>query len=142
MPNETTAGKTNLFHCMIPSTKPADRQDPLPVLQQEMKLLLIEQKRLRAELDQKRAVEDELRKAKEFIVACVERVEQLDVIEAEARKAMEFWQREAQRMAQERPRWSRWRWRFSRLKSRCLVALGWCPSQEGVACSKSEVEPG
>src|SRR5262245_47688344 len=142
MPNETPAATTSLFHCMIPSTKPADRQDPLPVLQQEIKLLLLEQKRLRAELEQKRAVEDELRKAKEFIAACVDRVEQLDEIEAEARKAMEFWQREAQRMAQEGPRWSRLRWRFSRLKSRCLVALGWCPSQERVTGGRSEVEPG
>src|SRR5262245_42031268 len=122
MPNETAAGTNSLFHCMIPSTKPADRQDPLPILQQEIRLLLIEQKRLRAELEQKRAAEDELQKAREFIVAYVERADQIGVMEAEARKAMEFWRREAQRLAEERPLWSQWRWHFSRLKIRCLAA--------------------
>ena len=86
-----------------------------------MKLLLVEQDLMRIELNQRRAAEDELREANEVILAYVERVEQLSVIQAEPR---EFWQREAERMAQERPRYSRWGWHYLfRLKSR-LVALG------------------
>ena len=113
MPNQTPAVKVRPFHCMMPSANPADGPDPLSALRREMKLLLVEQDMMRIEL----------REAKEFILAYVERVEQLSVMEAEARKAMKFWQREAERMAQERPRYSQWGWHYLfRLKSR-LVAL-------------------
>ena len=108
MPNQTAAANFRPVHCMMPSANPADGPDPLSALRREMKLLLVEQNMMRIELNQRRAAEDELREAKEFILAYVERVEQLSVIEAEARKAMEFWRREAERMAQERPRYSRW----------------------------------
>ena len=120
MPNQTPAVKVRPFHCMMPSANPADGPDPLSALRREMKLLLVEQDLMRIELNQRRAAEDELREANEVILAYVERVEQLSVMEAEAR---EFWQREAERMAQERPRYSRWGWHYLfRLKSR-LVAL-------------------
>ena len=92
----------------MPSANPADGPDSLSALRREMKLVLVEQNLMRAELNQRRAAEDELREATEFILAYVERVEQLRVIEAETRKAMEFWRREAERLAQERPRYSRW----------------------------------
>jgi hypothetical protein len=94
---------------MSPSANPADGPDPLPVLRREMKLLLIERDLLRTELQQRRAIEGELQEAKRFILAYVERVEQLCVMEAEARTAMEYWRREAQRMGQQRPRRSGWR---------------------------------
>ena len=123
MSYQTAAANVHPFHCMMPSANPADTSDPLPVLRREMKLLLIEQELLRIELEQRRANEDEVREAKECILAYVERVEQLCVMEAEARKAMEFWQREAQRMAQERPRWSRWGWHFS--AARAVVWSRW-----------------
>jgi hypothetical protein len=124
MPNQTAAANVRPFHCMMPSASPADGPDPLSALRREMKLLLVEQDLMRIELNQRRAAEDELREAKETILACVKRVEQLSVMEAEARKAMKFWQREAERMAQERPRYSRWGWHYLfRLKS-SLVALG------------------
>ena len=120
MPNQTPAVKVRPFHCMMPSANPADGPDPLSALRREMKLLLVEQELMRIELNQRRAAEDELREANEVILAYVERVQQLSVMEAEAR---EFWQREAERMAQERPRYSRWGWHYLfRLKSR-LVAL-------------------
>jgi hypothetical protein len=123
MPNQTAAANVRPFHCMMPSANPADGPDPLPALRREMKLLLVEQDLMRIELNQRRAAEGELREAKESILAYVERVEQLSVMEAEARKAMKFWRREAERMAQERPRYSRWGWHYLfRLKSR-LVAL-------------------
>jgi hypothetical protein len=107
MPNQTAAANFRPVHCMMPPANPADRPDPVSALRREMKLVLVEQNMMRIELNQRRAAEDELREAKEFILAYVERVEQLSVIEAEARKAMEFWRREAERMAQERPRYSR-----------------------------------
>jgi hypothetical protein len=117
MPNQTPAANVRPFHCMMPSANPADGPDPLSALRREMKLLLIEQDLMRIELNQRRAAEDELHDAKESILAYVEQVEQLSVMEAEARKAMEFWRREAERMAQERPRYSRWRWSYlSRLR--------------------------
>jgi hypothetical protein len=123
MPNQTAAASFRPFHCMMPSANPANGPDPLSVLRREMKLVLVEQNMMRIELNQRRAAEDELRQAKEYIRAYVERVEQLSVIEAETRKAMEFWRREAERMAQERPRYLRWGGTIFRLKSR-LVALG------------------
>ena len=86
MPNQTPAVKVRPFHCMMPSANPADGPDPLSALRREMKLVLVEQNMMRIEL----------REAKEFILAYVERVEQLSKIEAEAR--------EAERMAQQRPR--------------------------------------
>ena len=92
----------------MPSANPADGPDPLSALRREMKLLLVEQKMMRIELNQRRAAEDELCEANEVILAYLERVEQLNVMQAEARKAMEFWRREAERMAQERPRYLRW----------------------------------
>ena len=61
----------------------------------------------------------EFRDPDAFRWVLVEWVEQLSVMEADARKATEFWQGEAQRlsaMAQNRPHWSRW-W------SRHLAAL-------------------
>jgi hypothetical protein len=97
----TPTGNPHPFHCMIPSAHEADRTDPLPVLRREMKLLLIEHELLRIELGRRHAIEDELREAKDIILAYAERVEQLSVMEAEARN-------EAQRMAQKRPRYSRW----------------------------------
>ena len=108
MPNQTAAANFRPVHCMMPSANPADGPDPLSALRRELKLVLVEQNMMRIELNQRRAAEEELREAKEFILAYVERVEQLSVIEAEARKAMEFWRREAERMPQERPRCSRW----------------------------------
>jgi hypothetical protein len=124
MLNQTAAANVRPFHCMMPPTNQADGPDPLSALRREMKLLLVEQNVMRIELNQRRAAENELREAKESIRAYVERVEQLSVMEAEARKALEFWRREVERMAQERPRYSRWGGAiFSGLKSR-LVALG------------------
>ena len=123
MPNQTPAVKVRPFHCMMPSANPADGPDPLSVLRREMKLLLVEQDLMRIELNQRRAAEDELREAKESILAYVERVEQLSVMEAEARKAMEFWRGEAERLAQEKPRYLKWAGHYlSELKGR-LVAL-------------------
>ena len=124
MPNQTAAANVRPFHFIMPSATPADGPDPLSVLRREMKQFLVEQDQMRIELNQRRAAEDELREAKETILACVKRVEQLSVMEAEARKAMKFWQREAERMAQERPRYSQWSLHYLfRLKS-SLVALG------------------
>jgi len=108
MPNQTAVANFRPVHCMMPSANPPDGPDPLSALRREMKLVLVEQNLMRTELNQRRAAEDELREAKEFILAYVERVEQLRVIEAETRKAMEFWRREAERLAQARPRYSRW----------------------------------
>jgi hypothetical protein len=111
MANQTTAANVHPVHCMMPSAIAGDRLDPLPALRREMKLLLIERDQLRAEVEERRATEDQLREAKEFLLGYVEWVEQLSVMEAEARKATEFWQGEAQRlsaMAQNRPHWSRW----------------------------------
>ena len=85
MPNQTPAVKVRPFHCMMPSANPADGPDPLSALRREMKLLLVEQDLMRIELNQRRAAEDELREANEVILAYVERVEQLSVMEAEAR---------------------------------------------------------
>ena len=109
MPNHHTADANfRPVHCMMPSADPAAAEpDPLSVLRREMKLVVVEQNMMRVELDQRRAAEDELREAKEFIRAYVERVEQLSAIEAEARRAMEFWRQEAERMAQERTHYSR-----------------------------------
>ena len=120
MPNQTAAANVHPFDCM-PVDNPADGpDDPIPALRREMQLLLVDQ---RTELEQKRALEEEMREAKKFILAYVERVEQLCAMEAEARKAMEFWRGEAERLAQERPRYLRWAGHYlSELKSR-LVAL-------------------
>jgi hypothetical protein len=105
---------------MSPSANPADGPDPLPVLRREMKLLLIERDLLRTELEQRRAIEDELQEAERFILAYVA---QLYAMEAEARKAMEFWRGEAERLARERPRYLKWAEHYlSELRSR-LVAL-------------------
>jgi hypothetical protein len=108
MPNQTAAADVRLFHCMMPSASPAARpDDPVPALRREMKLLLVEQDLMRTELAQRRA-----------------EVEQLSVMEAEARTAMEFWRREAEGVAQERQRHSQWgRHLLFRLKRR-LIALG------------------
>jgi hypothetical protein len=111
MPTQTPVANVHPFHCMMPSTIPGDELDPLPVLRREMKLLLIERDKLRAEVEKRRATEDQLLEAREFLLGYVEWVEQLSVMEAEARKATEFWQGEAQRlsaMAQNRPHRSRW----------------------------------
>jgi hypothetical protein len=108
MPTQIAAANVHPFHCMSPSATPADGSDPLPVLRREMKLMLIERNLLRIELEQRRAHEDELRQAREVILAYVERVEQLGAMEAEARKGMEYWRREAQRLGQPRPRRSGW----------------------------------
>jgi hypothetical protein len=120
MPNQIAPANVHPFHCM-PLDIPADRpDDQVPALRREMKLLLVDQ---RTELEQRRALEDEMREAKKFILAYVERVEQLCVMEAEARKAMEFWRGEAERLAQERPRYLRCAGHYlSELKCR-LVAL-------------------
>ena len=123
MSNQTAVANFRPVHCMMPSANPPDGPDPLSALRREMKLLLVEQALIRIELNQRRAAENELREAKESIRAYVERVEQLSVMEAEARKALEFWRREAERMAQEKSRNSRWGWYYLfRLKCR-LVAL-------------------
>ena len=108
MPNQTAVATVRPFHCMMPPADAAERpDDPVPALRREMRLLLVEQDLMRAELAQRRA-----------------EVEQLSVREAEARKAMEFWRREAERMAQERRRYSRSGWHFLfHLKDR-LIALG------------------
>ena len=111
MPTQTPVANVHPFHCMMPSAIPADELDPLPVLRREMKLLLIERDQLRAEVEKRRATEDQFLEAREFLLGYVEWVEQLSVMEAEARKATEFWQGEAQRlsaMAQNRPHRSRW----------------------------------
>src|SRR5262245_24570712 len=116
MPNQTAAANVRL----LPWAKQADGGDPLPALRREMKLLLVEQNLMQIELNQRRAAEGELREAKELFLAYVE---QLSVMEAELRKAIELWRREAERMAQEKPRYSRWGWHYPfRLKSP-LVAL-------------------
>ena len=123
MPNQIAAANVRPFHCMMPPANEADGPEPLSALRREMKLLLIEQNLMRIELNQRRAAEAELREAKELIIAYVERVEQLSAMEAEAQKEMEFWRREAERMAQEKSRKSRWGWYYLfRLKCR-LVAL-------------------
>jgi hypothetical protein len=124
MPTQTTVASFHPFHCMSPSANLAEGPDSLPVLRREMKLLLIEQNLLRVELEQRRALEDELREAKEFILAYVEKVEQLSVMEAEARKAMEYWRREAQCMRQQRSRHSGWRDYLSHLRA-ALVWSRW-----------------
>jgi hypothetical protein len=75
------------------------------------------------ELEQRPAFEDEMREARKFILAYVERVEQLCAMEAEARKAMEFLRGEAERLARERPRYLKWAGHYlSELRSR-LIAL-------------------
>jgi hypothetical protein len=85
-----------------------------------MKLLLVEQDLMRSELAQRRA-----------------EVQQISVMEAETRRAMEFWRREAERMAsreatliaqtdnaRDAGNFAQWVWHFLfRLKSR-LIALG------------------
>src|SRR5262245_10000054 len=119
-------------HCMIPSINPAFRPDALPALQREMKLLLIERDLLRTEVEQRRAREDEWRAAQECILAYVEQVEQLSAMEAQARKAMEFWHAEARRIAQKRPhrllrsyralRSAVW-WHWPRVRHLAAVAL-------------------
>jgi len=124
MPTQTAADSFHPVHCMSSSVNPADGPDPLPVLRREMKLLLIEQNLMRVELEQRRALEDELREAKEFILGYVEQVEQLSVMEAEARKAMEYWRREAQCMGNQRPRRSKWRDYLSHLRA-ALVWSRW-----------------
>jgi hypothetical protein len=108
MPNHTAAPNVHRFH---PRTPGVDSNDALLVLRREMSLLIIERNLLRIEVKERRAREDELRQAREFLLGYVEWVEQLSVMEAEARKATEFWQGEAQRlsaMAQNRPHRSRW----------------------------------
>src|SRR5512145_67657 len=102
MPNQTAAANVHPLDC-VPLEDPADGpDDPVPALRLETKLLLVDQ---RTELEQRQALEDEMREAKKFILAYVERVEQLCEMEAEARKAMEFWRGEAERLARERPRY-------------------------------------
>src|SRR5262245_22074578 len=120
MPNQAAPANVHPFHC-VPVDNPADGpDDPAPALRRDMRLLLVDQ---RTELKQRRALENEMREAKRFVVAYVERVEQLCVMEAEARKAMEFWRAEAERLAQERPRYLELAGHYlSELKSR-LVAL-------------------
>jgi hypothetical protein len=111
MPNQTAAANVR----PLPWANKADGPDPLPALRREMKLLLVEQNLMQIELNQRRAAEGELREAKELFLAYVE---QLSVMEAELRKAIELWRREAERMAQEKPRYSRWGWHYLfRLKS-------------------------
>jgi hypothetical protein len=124
MPTQIAAANVHPFHCMSPSANPADGSDPVPVLRREMKLMLIEQNLLRVELEQRRAQEDELLQAKEVILAYVERVEQLGAMEAEARKGMEYWRREAQSLGQPRPRRSGWRNYLSHLRA-VLVWSRW-----------------
>src|SRR5262245_7894997 len=94
MPNQTTAANVRPFHCMMPWHNQADGPDSLPALRREMKLLLVEQNLMQIELNQRRAAEAELREAKELVLAYAE---QLSVMEAEVRKAMELWRREAER---------------------------------------------
>jgi hypothetical protein len=106
---------------------PGDELDPLPALRREMKLLLIERDQLRAELEERRATEDQLREAKEFLLGYVEWVEQLSVMEAEARKTTEFWQGEAERlsaMVQNRPPSSRW-WSRNLADLRAALSSQW-----------------
>ena len=103
MPNHIAAANVHPFQ---PRTRGVDFNDALLVLRREMSLLLIERDLLRIEVKERRAREDELRQAKEFFLGYVEWVEQLSVMEAETRKAVEFWQGEAQRfsaMARNRP---------------------------------------
>jgi hypothetical protein len=102
----TAAASVRLFHCMMPSANPVERpDDPVPALRREMRLLLVEQELMRAELAQRRA-----------------EAEQLSVMQDETRKAMEFWRREAESMAQERRRYSQSGWDFLiRLKSRLIA---------------------
>jgi hypothetical protein len=110
MPNQCTAADVRLFHCMMSSADPAEKwDDPVSALRREMKLLRVERDLLRTKLAASRATEDDLR----------EQVERLSVMEAEARKAVRFWRREAERMPQESPHHSQWGWRFLfRLKGR------------------------
>jgi len=109
MLNQTAAANVRPFHCMMPPTNQADGPDPLSALRREMKLLRVERDLLRTKLAASRATEDDLR----------EQVERLSVMEAEARKAVRFWRREAERMPQESPHHSQWGWRFLfRLKGR------------------------
>ena len=87
-------------------------------------LVLVEENLMRTELDQRRAAEDELREEKEFILAYVERVEELRVIEAETRKAMEFWRLRSGTSGSSEAALFTMGWHYPfRLKGR-LVALG------------------
>ena len=72
-----------------------DASDPLPIMRREITLLRIEMAHLRGK-------EDEARKTKEFLLACVEGVERL-------RANRDQWQREAERLSAliaQVPHWS------------------------------------
>jgi hypothetical protein len=87
MSNQSAA---NVHPFLIPfdAPQPWDAPDPLPVMRREMKLLLIEPSRLRTEVEQLRAMEEEARNTKEFLSASVNQI----------LESRDQWRREAQRL--------------------------------------------
>jgi hypothetical protein len=84
MPSQSAASSECPYVTTFPASQPWDAPDPLPVMRREMKLLLIEIGRLRTEVEELRAKEEEAQNVKEFLYRVIENRNQ--------------WQREAQRL--------------------------------------------
>src|ERR1700745_4320858 len=84
MPNQSVCSNDYPFVTTFSASQPWDAPDPLPVMRREMKLLLIEIGRLRTEVEELRAKEEEAQNVKEFLYRVIENRNQ--------------WQREAQRL--------------------------------------------
>jgi len=84
MPSQSAASSECPYVTTFPASRPWDAPDPLPVMRREMKLLLIEIGRLRTEVEELRAKEEEAQNVKEFLYRVIENRNQ--------------WQREAQRL--------------------------------------------
>jgi hypothetical protein len=84
MPSQSAASSECPYVTTFPASQPWDAPDPLPVMRREMKLLLIELGRLRTEVEELRAKEEEAQNVKEFLYRVIENRNQ--------------WQREAQRL--------------------------------------------
>jgi hypothetical protein len=84
MPSQSAVSSECPYVTTFPASQPWDAPDPLPVMRREMKLLLIELGRLRTEVEELRAKEEEAQNVKEFLYRVIENRNQ--------------WQREAQRL--------------------------------------------
>ena len=81
MPNQSAAAKVQPLMRIFPAPPPPDASDPVPAMRREITLL-------RIELEQLRAMENEARNTKEFLVAHIDRI--MD--------SRDHWQREAERL--------------------------------------------
>jgi FtsZ-binding cell division protein ZapB len=81
MPNQSTAANVHHFMRRFPARQPPDGSDPVPGMRREIA-------RLRIEVDHLRAMEEEARKTKEFLLAYV----------APLMESRDQWQREADRL--------------------------------------------